>query len=432
MRCGFGKVDITPKVGCHLAGYPHMRISEGIADPLYIRAVAFEQEALSLIMVMDMLGLHITVATKLRQGIAQALGCDIRQINIAATHSHYTPYTDRVLDAASEEFMGSLEEKAIRAAREAVEDLQEAQLCFARDTLSGISFVRRYWMKDGSVRTNPGRCNPDIVGPVGSGDDTFQLLRICRESGDILMVGFQVHPDVRRGLMVSADYPGVVCQELEDALPGVHAIYLNGTCGDLNHIDVNCPSKQFNGGPGHVAYMGRAIAGKALYLYHKAQVIEAGPVRTAGALLRVPQRKTSPEELSQALEYIRWHEAGEKDKIPFKDMEYIAAVSEAYRIRRIAENSSDIEAPICAAGMGELAFVSIPGEGFCAIGKQLRAGSPFSATFVVNTCNAYAGYFPTREAYEQGSYETRNTPFDAGIAETVTQTCAELLNQVAQ
>ena len=36
MKCGFAKVDITPKVGCHLAGHPQVRPAEAIADPLYI------------------------------------------------------------------------------------------------------------------------------------------------------------------------------------------------------------------------------------------------------------------------------------------------------------------------------------------------------------------------------------------------------------
>lgn len=430
MRCGFGKVDITPKVGCRLAGYPQVRVSEGVADPLYIRAVAFEEGALSLIMTCDMVGLCCSIATRLRSGIANALGCRIEQVNIAATHSHYTPYSDRAPDASTEEFLATLEEKAIGAAREAVEDLQEAELRFAQDTLPGISFVRRYRMKDGSVQTNPGRCNPNVIGPVSEGDDTLQLLRICRESGDILMVGFQVHPDVRRGLLISADYPGAVCRELEEALPGCKAIYINGTCGDLNHIDVKCPSKAFNGGPGHVAYMGRAIAGKALHLYPVAHPIMAGPVRTAGRLLQLPQKQVSEEQLKQALDYIRWHEAGETDKIPYRDMQYITAVNQSYRIRKIAEYGGDIEAPVCAAGMGQLAFVTVPGEGFCAIGKQLRTNSPFIATFVMNTCNAYEGYFPTREAYEQGSYETSNSSFPAGIAELLTDTGAKLLQQV--
>ena len=59
------------------------------------------------------------------------------------------------------------------------------------------------------MRTNPGRRNPDIVKPAAEADETLQLLRIVREKGDILLVGFQVHPDVRRGMEVSADYPGV-------------------------------------------------------------------------------------------------------------------------------------------------------------------------------------------------------------------------------
>ena len=49
MKCGFGQKEITPPIGSHLSGNQHVRISEGVADPLYVRAVAFEEENRALI-----------------------------------------------------------------------------------------------------------------------------------------------------------------------------------------------------------------------------------------------------------------------------------------------------------------------------------------------------------------------------------------------
>ena len=82
----------------------------------------------------------------------------------------------------------------------AISDLKPASVSIGRSTAPGISFVRRFRMKDGSVRTNPGRNNPDILEPVGTPDETVQLVRIHREDADeILLVNFQVHPDVIGG-----------------------------------------------------------------------------------------------------------------------------------------------------------------------------------------------------------------------------------------
>lgn len=49
-----------------------------------------------------------------------------------------------------------------------------ARMWFARGHEDSVSFNRRYVMKDGSVRTNPGPLNPDIArvpGPIVGGAD---------------------------------------------------------------------------------------------------------------------------------------------------------------------------------------------------------------------------------------------------------------------
>jgi hypothetical protein len=154
---------------------------------------------------------------------------------------------------------------ATAAAEGAIADLKESTFSVARSELPGITFIRRYHMKGGIVRNNPGRHNPDIIGPVSPADETIQLLKIQREgAGDIAIVNFQVHPDTRGGKLISADYPAVVCNTLEGALPGTSCFYMNGTAGDLNHIDVNCPEWDKKAGPEQVLHMGRTIAGKIL------------------------------------------------------------------------------------------------------------------------------------------------------------------------
>lgn len=422
MKCGFAKVDITPQVGCHLAGYPYIRISEGIADPLHIRALTFEQDGLAVFMVFDAMSLESETATHIRRKVAQALGCELSQVNIAATHTHYAPYTGFESEPLCRAFAHALADHAIRAAREALADAQEASFRFAESSLPGIAFVRRYRMRDGSVRTNPGRHNPEILEPVSQPDESIRLLRIVRDKGDILLVGFQVHPDVRGGLQVSADYPGVLCDTLDRALPGTHAIYFNGTCGDLNHIDVNCPQWDTNKGPDHMTHMGRAIAGKILSMYTKAQPVESGAVRTAGTTVTLPRRHPDAQQIAWAEDYLRQYGQGDA---PNTDV--IFNLVEAKRILGMAQCTDDPDVPVCGAVMGAVAVVTVPGEGFCRLGQKLREGSPCAATFVLNTANAYEGYFPTQDAYEMGGYEVRTSPFLPGVAEAIEKTGSRLL-----
>ena len=430
MKCGFAKVDITPALGAHLAGHPAVRPCDAIADPLYIRALSFEEGEGVVFLVFDVMSLVTETAVQIRHAVAQALGWRMDQVNIAATHTHYAPHTRCGENAQTDAFVLSLPQKAVEAAKAALADAEEAEFRFAAGTVPGIAFTRRYRMKDGSVRTNPGRRNPDILEPVSPADETVQLLRVVRQKGDILLVGFQVHPDVRRGLNVSADDPGVVCKTLENALPGTHTIYFNGPCGDLNHIDVHCPVWDKNEGQEQIDHMGRSIAGAVLALYTKARPVESGAVRTAQTHVKLPEKQFKPENLPMAQDYVRWHEAGEKEKIPYTGMEYITAVIEARQIIWRSQGGCHDPAPVCAATMGDVAVVTIPGEGFCEMGRQLRKRSGKTATFVLSTANAYEGYFPTRDAFEVGGYEKQTSHFLSGVAETLVDTGIALLRQL--
>src|SRR5699024_7883648 len=102
----------------------------------------------------------------------------------------------------------------------------------------GISFIRRYKMKDGSIRTNPGVGNPAIVEPIGNIDPTVGVIRIALDDGgEVLVVNFALHPDIIGGCGISADYPGHMRAAIKRQLPNSDVIFLNGAAGDINHID---------------------------------------------------------------------------------------------------------------------------------------------------------------------------------------------------
>lgn len=63
------------------------------------------------------------------------------------------------------------------------------------------------------------------------------------------------------------------------------------------------------------------------------------------------------------------------------------------------------------------------------MGRQLRKRSGKKATFVLNTANAYEGYFPTRDAFKVGGYEKQTSHFLPGVAETLVDTGIELLEK---
>ena len=90
-----------------------------------------------------------------------------------------------------------------------------------------------------------------------------------------------------------------------------------------------------------------------------------------------------------------------------------------------------IDLPVSALTFGGVALAGIPGEPFSEIGRQIREGSPFPVTCTCCLTNGSFGYYPTRQAIEEGGYDTVNTKLIKGTAEQLGETAVELLNELA-
>jgi len=421
MKCGFFKKDITPPMDCYLVGNTITRKCSGIDDPLHVRSLVFQEEGIAVFLCFDLVGIKQDVAMEIREYVARQIGCDVKDVFVSATHTHTGPNLANDRFPFTIYLRDYLKYFAAAAAEGAIADLKESKFSFACGELPGVTFVRRYRMKNGTFRTNPGRHNPDILEPAAPADETVRLLKITREgAGDIALVNFQVHPDVHGGTRISADYPAVVCDTLEGALPGTHCFYMNGTAGDLNHIDVNCPEWDKNGGPEHALHMGRSIAGKVLSLYTKARPVATGPVRTALQDVTISMKVSTPENVAYATEIQRLHEAGELDKVAeLSGTTPTVAAMEARAIFNRLRNPKEKTVTVSAASMGDFSVVGIPGEGFCDIGRQIRNQSPFGVQFMSGLTNGSEGYFPTADAFAVDGYESRISHFRPGVGEAM-------------
>lgn len=446
-RSGFARVDITPPLGTPLVGYFEERRAKGILDNLEANAVAFSDgERTAVLVAADLLGIEgVGFNAALRRRMAEAAGVSADALFVHCTHTHTGPGAGKADKGRTGIFDGTdfynefLSSRLADAARLAVGDLAPASLAVGRSEAKRISFLRRYRMKDGSIRTNPGVGNPDIAGPIGFLDETVRVLRIRREgAADIAVLNFATHPDVVGGEMVSGDWPAFARRVFERAEPGTRCIFLNGAQGDVNHVCTDPKPGEREGlhpdfddvdrGYGHSRHMGRVVAAAALSAWGRCAPVDAGAIRHCVSMVHVPSQMPSAEDLPRAREIARLHREGRDAELPFKGMELTTAVAEAERMLLLADGPDSFELPLSAVAIGDaVAFVGLPGEPFSEIGRAVRGRSPFGETVCTCLTNGSCGYFPVASAYAEGGYEARSSTFCPTVAERLVSGAGDML-----
>ena len=446
IQAGFARFDVTPPLGTHMAGYYRDRQANGMLDPLLATCVAFRdgEGSTALVYSIDNLYLMQSVADVARGTIAKMTGVAEEAIFLACTHIHTGPFmvTKNYPHNPTYNNWFYLQLGSLGCA--AIQDLAQAELLTAEGKAEGIAFIRRFRMKDGSIRTNPGSLNPDIKEPIGTPDETLRLVRIVREGKEeIDIVNFQVHPDVIGGEKWSADFPGFVRRTLEGALPGVKVMYINGCQGDTNHIDVSLdpksPDRKYfpSGKPDgykRAQYMGQVIAGGVLQVWMKALPAE-GPDRVRWCIrdLDTPANISDPSELPEAEHIVALHEAGRDSEIPETGMGVTTLVAEAYRKIRMSKREDPmLHLHMSAVTVGGVAFAGFPGEPFTDIGRGTRSASPFGTTITCCLVNGGEGYLPMYSAFAEGGYEARSSQFTPGVAEQLIAGQAKILKELYQ
>lgn len=433
LKAGFARVDITAPLGTTLAGYPRVRHADGVLDPLTATAVVFDNgEKRVVIMSVDHLGLNMTRTEELRPRIAEAAETEADAIHIACTHTHLAPST---YVGANDEYYAWMAQRLCDAAKLAVNDLAPASLSYTRARVEDVAFVRRFRMKDGSCRTNPGTQNPNIDHPLGTPDEEASLLIIKREDApEIGIVNFQVHPDVISGNKMSGDFPYFVRSTYEELMPNSHCMYINGTQGDTNHIDVTLPKDGLipRGGYKRSRYMGRKIAMALISNYILAKPLEGTEIAYAQKYVEVRYNKGTPDQIPEAEEIMaRYREGGIEYALPnVTGMLRTSLHAQARRIASLKDSPDTCKLVLSGIRVGDVAFAGFPGEPFTEMGRGVKKNSKYTLTIPSCATNGYEAYFPTEDAYEYGSYEGMSAKFVSGTAEQLTKESYELINSL--
>jgi hypothetical protein len=261
------------------------------------------------------------------------------------------------------------------------------------------AFNRRYHLRDGTLRTNPGYENPQVIRPAGPTDPQIPMLLLETAAGEPMAViaNFSLHyiGDTGGGNAISADYYGCFARIMQERKGKQFvALLTHGASGDINNVDVSHkpgprqPQEQSNRVAGWIADQVDAV-------WSKAKFQTDVPVGATQSIYNERIRKPKGAEIEEA------RKQSEDAKVPLIDRLYAKEQLE------LLKWPDEIPMVIQALRVGDWGAGTSTGEIFCRFGLDLKNASPFPVTALIELANGYGGYIPTRVDYDLGGYETR-------------------------
>ncbi len=228
---------------------------------------------------------------------------------------------------------------------------------------------------------------------------------------------------------VSRDVPGEVVDQLEAAVPGLTALYLQGTSGDVNfRREYRSTDRRFE--------PARALTGAALKALACARPIEATGVAVVTRTVSLPTRRWTREEImperEEGLYRLRtgdttgWLDGvagvcvNEPQRLPIRyDGSVERAVAAVSRfvvewtdriLPDLDTRTETIDTEVQAVRVGDVYFAAHGSELFSTLGLSLRSSWPHDDLFILGYSNDGIGYMPDEHDIAHRSYAAITSP----------------------
>ncbi|HJZ89454.1 MAG TPA: hypothetical protein VKE40_01185 [Gemmataceae bacterium] len=433
LRVGAAAVVINPPEGTPLAGYYSQRGSKTVLDDIHAKAIVLEVgDTKAALVVCDLISLPRHVVSEARRQVEAATGIPGAHVMISATHTHTGPVIAR--ESALDELVGAtsdlgrrytdkLPELIAKSVAAAQKRLAPVRVSAALGREDGLSFNRRFQMKDGSVSWNPAKRHPDIVRPAGPIDPDVGVVYFdtSKNTPVATYVNFAMHPDTVGGEGVSADYPGVLSKLLADYRgPDMLTVFANGCCGNINHRNINWADPQK--GPHEARRIGTLLAAAVLRTTPDLKPVAADALRVRSEVVKLPLVAVTDADVAAARDIVK--------RVKEPKTTFLEKVK-AFKVLDVAARDGkpwEVEVQVITLG-DQLAWVSLPGEIFVELGLAIKKGSPYRHTLLAELANGSVGYIPDKPAYPQGNYEVESTRCAAGSGEMLVEAALRLLGK---
>ncbi|MGN8648179.1 neutral/alkaline non-lysosomal ceramidase N-terminal domain-containing protein [Gracilibacillus sp. HCP3S3_G5_1] len=231
MRLGASKRDITPSEAINLAGFAHRQgKTNTVQEKIYVKAFVLEFcHKAFLFIVADLIWWDNRQVETLKLEIQNKFNIPTDYICFHATHNHSGPQTSsrfsKKLGKRSHSYLEFLHTQVIQSVINALDNKEEVIVKVNRGSVP-IGINRRS-MVNGEVRMAP-----DERGGVDHEVSVFSFYT-TKGKAKAIWIHYTCHPTSTDANVVSSEYPGYCCKQVETKYPGTHVAFLQGFCGDI-------------------------------------------------------------------------------------------------------------------------------------------------------------------------------------------------------
>lgn len=404
LTAGAAKANITPPLGVPMGGYgSRVEGAKDVHDFLWAKALVLANaETKAVLVSCDLIGLTADVLGTTRQKIARQLAIPPDHVMIVCTHTHSGPDTLCLFPQHPAPDYFELVKKQILSAVEMANALSGPALAgWGRGDVQGISINRRTFEK----------------GPL---DTEVGVLRVEDEAHRpiALVVNFACHPVALGGdnLLLSADFPGYATRLLERADPGCVALFTNAAFGNVNtghraDLDVgDRGSRTFE----RARALGHMLAGEALKVHNAVECSANAKLEARTRELTLPSRELPEVDIDELRSRVAEAKQVLENPGASHDEKVKAQGDSLYDYGLLCLKETlppEIQTEVMALCIGDGVLAGVPAEYFIEYQIALKQASPRAFTFLAALVNDWVGYVPTREAFDEGGYETKTAPW---------------------
>ena len=455
-KIGTSKVDITPPVGIPHENWGSSvhQVAEGIDMPMYCNVLYIQSESSKnkvIILDFDLCSMSEEIDEMVRDAVVSNVDIPKENIRINMSHTHAGPPYGRsdttgggwITEGVEliNPYYDSFPEKISKAVKEATSSLKRCNISYGIGR-SEININRRPSDEKGNLFT--GRNWEGIV------DHSVDVIGFDDEHGNIVstIVGYACHPTILGpdNRLISPDYPGHMRKTVEGIVGG-SCLFLQGAAGNqgpihgfVGEVEVARKAGKILGLEASKVRMSidpferkeKLVeiipAGADLGMYEDVVVSEPSDDLIINnsyvdlPTLEFPSHEEASEIYDNAIEELnKARRSGNQDEI--KKMVSNAKRANFTRRNSLRSKNGKVNIWIQTIKIGDIVLQGIPLEPFIEYGDRIKSLNPNKKIVLSGYTNCIHGYLPTAKAYEEGGYETGNTPLSPKSEEIIIDAC---------